>query len=89
MFLSTNTAVLVLRRDRVAADHFRAPLVLPVLAIASCVLLLWQQTGRTWLFAGILLAVGVALHALAQAPWWRNQNMPDAAQEAPAGAEVG
>ncbi|WP_246064228.1 APC family permease [Blastococcus colisei] len=56
--LSTNTAVLVLRRDRVEADHFPALVILPVLAIASCRLLLWQQEARTWLFAGILLAVG-------------------------------
>ncbi|MEU2350222.1 APC family permease [Modestobacter sp. NPDC049651] len=71
VFLSTNTAVLVLRRDRVAADHFTIPVVVPVLAIASCVLLLWQQEARTWLWAGVMLLVGVALYLLAQAPWWR------------------
>jgi APA family basic amino acid/polyamine antiporter len=71
VFLSTNVSVLVLRRDRVAAPHFRAPAVLPVLAIASCVLLLWQQEAVTWLWAGVLLLVGVALYLLAQAPWWR------------------
>ncbi|MGY1811157.1 APC family permease [Blastococcus sp. SYSU D00820] len=62
VFLSTNTAVLVLRRDRVDADHFRAPVVLPVLAIASCLLLLWQQTAATWLRAAVLLAIGLVLH---------------------------
>jgi basic amino acid/polyamine antiporter, APA family len=67
VFLSTNTAVLVLRRDRVDAPHFRAPAVLPVLAIASCLLLLWQQEAGTWLRAGILLAVGVLLHLGTQA----------------------
>ncbi|WP_241038044.1 APC family permease [Blastococcus litoris] len=82
VFLSTNTAVLVLRRDRVEADHFRAPVVVPVLAIASCVLLLWQQEGRTWLFAGAMLAVGVLLHLLAQAPWWRNSERPGSGDEA-------
>jgi APA family basic amino acid/polyamine antiporter len=76
VFLSTNTAVLVLRRDRVEVDHFRAPVVLPVLAIASCLLLLWQQEARTWLFAGILLAVGVVLYLLARAPWWRGRPAP-------------
>ncbi|SOD95736.1 APC family permease [Blastococcus haudaquaticus] len=70
VFLSTNTAVLVLRRDRAEAGHFRAPVVLPVLAVGSCLLLLWQQEARTWLFAGILLAVGVVLYLLARAPWW-------------------
>jgi APA family basic amino acid/polyamine antiporter len=71
VFLSTNISVLVLRRDRVAADHFTAPVVLPVLAIASCLLLLWQQEASTWLWAGVMLLVGVALYLLAQAPWWR------------------
>jgi amino acid transporter len=71
VFLSTNVAVLVLRRDRVDADHFRAPAVLPVLAVASCVLLLWQQEAGTWLRAGLMLVVGVVLYLLAQAPWWR------------------
>ena len=71
VFLSTNVAVLVLRRDRVDADHFTAPVVLPVLAIGSCVLLLWQQEGTTWLRAGLMLLVGVVLYMLAQAPWWR------------------
>ena len=71
VFLSTNVAVLVLRRDRVEADHFTAPVVLPVLAIGSCLLLLWKQEATTWLWSGVLLAVGVGLYLLAQAPWWR------------------
>jgi amino acid transporter len=71
VFLSTNVAVLVLRRDRVEADHFTAPIVLPVLAIASCVLLLWKQEAVTWLWSAVMLAVGVGVHLLAQAPWWR------------------
>ncbi|MGY1701779.1 APC family permease [Geodermatophilus sp. SYSU D00766] len=68
VFLSTNTAVLVLRRDRVEAPHFRTPLVLPVLGIASCLLLLWQQEARTWAFAGVLLAVGLLLYAVTALP---------------------
>jgi amino acid transporter len=71
VFLSTNVAVLVLRRDRVAEDHFTAPVVVPVLAIGSCLLLLWQQEAATWLRAGLMLLVGVGLYLLAQAPWWR------------------
>ncbi|MCZ2858744.1 APC family permease [Blastococcus sp. VKM Ac-2987] len=86
VFLSTNVAVLVLRRDRVEQEHFRAPAVLPVLAIASCLLLLWQQEGRTWLLAGAELAVGVLLYLLARAPWWAGADRagPDAPAE-PAG----
>jgi basic amino acid/polyamine antiporter, APA family len=73
VFLSTNTAVLVLRRDRVAADHFRVPAVFPVLAIASCLLLLWQQEAATWLRAGVLLAVGVVLHLVMRAAGRRRE----------------
>jgi len=76
VFLSTDIAVLVLRKDEVAADHFRVWAVIPVLAVASCVLLLWQQEAGTWLRAGILLVVGVVLYLLAQAPWWRSTEEP-------------
>ncbi|ADB72894.1 APC family permease [Geodermatophilus obscurus] len=64
VFLSTNTAVLVLRRDRVAAEHFHAPTVLPVLGTASCLLLLWQQEAQVWGLAALLIAGGVVLYAV-------------------------
>ena len=62
VFLSTNVAVLVLRRDRVEHDHFRAPTVMPVLAVLSCLLLLTRQEAQHWALAGVLLAVGVVLY---------------------------
>ncbi|MGL5909581.1 MAG: APC family permease [Phycicoccus sp.] len=55
VFISTNVAVLVLRRDRVDEEHWRAPTVVPVLAVASCVLLLTQQSAGTWLRGTLLL----------------------------------
>ncbi len=61
VFMSTNVAVIVLRRDKVEEKHFRTPIVVPYLAIASCVLLLFQQDASTWLRAGILMAVGLVL----------------------------
>lgn len=64
VFISTNLAVLVLRRDKVDHDHFRTPRILPYAALASCLLLLTQQGAEIWLRAGILLAVGVALYFL-------------------------
>ncbi len=66
VFISTNLAVLVLRRDRVEHRHFRVPSVVPVLGIASCVLLLTQQDGRVWLYGLGLLLVGVVLFAVAR-----------------------
>ncbi len=64
VFLSTNIAVIVLRKDEVQHQHFRIPVVFPYLAIASCLLLLTQQTGEIWLRAGILLALGLALYGV-------------------------
>ena len=45
-------------------DHFRIPSVVPVLGVASCVLLLTQQSGAVWALAGGLLAVGVVLFGI-------------------------
>ncbi|GGF94015.1 amino acid permease [Rhodococcoides trifolii] len=64
VFVSTNIAVLVLRRDTVDHDHFRAATILPVLALVTCVVLATQQSAETWLRTGVLLAVGVSLHFL-------------------------
>lgn len=66
VFISTNVAVLVLRRDTVDHDHFRVWTFVPVLGVASCVLLLTQQSAKVWLFAAILLAVGMVLYLLAR-----------------------
>lgn len=71
VFLSVNVSVLVLRRDRVERDHFRVWTFVPVLGIASCVLLLSQQRPAVWLFGAILLAVGVVLYLLAR--WGRRR----------------
>ncbi len=64
VFISTNIAVLVLRRDMVKHSHFRAPTIFPILALLTCVALLTQQSAATWLRAAALLAVGIVLYAL-------------------------
>ncbi|XHM68336.1 APC family permease [Streptomyces nigra] len=64
VFFMVNTAVLVLRRDEGEADHFRAPTVLPVLGLASCVLLATQIEGAVWLRGLAIVGVGVPLAAL-------------------------
>jgi amino acid transporter len=66
VFISTNVAVLVLRRDHVEHDHFRVWTAVPVLGVLSCVLLMTQQTAKVWLFAAIMLAVGAVLYVLAR-----------------------
>lgn len=62
VFISTNVAVLVLRRDTVEHPHFRVWTFVPVLGVASCVVLLTQQSAKVWLFAALLLAVGAVLY---------------------------
>ncbi|KAA0107763.1 APC family permease [Mycolicibacterium sp. P1-5] len=65
VFISTNVAVLALRRDTVDHPHFRVWTPVPVLGVASCLLLLSQQSAKVWLFGAILLAVGLILHLIA------------------------
>ncbi|WP_370619764.1 APC family permease [Mumia sp. Pv 4-285] len=66
VFISTNVAVLVLRRDAVEHDHFRVWTFVPVLGVLSCVLLLSQQSWQVWLYGAGLLIVGVGLHLVAR-----------------------
>ncbi|MGY1690145.1 APC family permease [Geodermatophilus sp. SYSU D01105] len=67
VFTVVNVAVLVLRRDRVDADHFRTPTVLPVVGALACGFLATPFAGRPteqYRIAGILLAIGVVLWAV-------------------------
>jgi amino acid transporter len=62
VFIVVNATVLVLRRDPVAHEHFRAPTILPVLGVIVCVGLLTQRESDVWLRAGGLLLLGVILY---------------------------
>lgn len=84
VFLSTNVAVLVLRRDRVEHDHFRIWAPVPVLGAASCILLMTQQSPDVWLFGGLLVAAGLVLYAGSR---WTRRRASGAASAA--GAESG
>lgn len=64
VFIATNVAVLVLRKERIAEPHFRTPTIMPVLAILSCLMLLAQQGAGTWLRVGLLLGLGVLLYGI-------------------------
>jgi APA family basic amino acid/polyamine antiporter len=59
VFVAVNTSVLVLRRDPVEQDHFRVPSFLPVLGVASCLLLFTQIEGEVWVRGLVLLGVGL------------------------------
>ena len=56
--------MLVLRKDRVEHEHFRAPSAFPVLGAIVCLYLVTQDEAAIYLRAGILLAVGPAFWAL-------------------------
>ena len=64
VFTVVNVAVLVLRRDPVAHEHFRTPTFLPIVGAASCAFLVGPWTGRDpaqYRIAGVLLGIGVVL----------------------------
>ncbi|MFG2768074.1 APC family permease [Streptomyces rubiginosohelvolus] len=67
VFFLVNTSLLVLRRDTVSQDHFRAPTLVPVLGALSCVLLATQIERDVWLRGLLVLAVGAGLGAIAAA----------------------
>jgi amino acid transporter len=84
VFISTNVAVLVLRRDHVEHEHFRVVTVVPWLGVASCVLLLSQQSGETWLRAGALLLLGLLLYLTMQILGRHQQGTTTPSEESPA-----
>jgi APA family basic amino acid/polyamine antiporter len=64
VFALVNISVLLLRRDRVDHEHFRAPTWMPVLGAVVCLILALPITGRdtaVYMRVGILIAIGVVL----------------------------
>jgi basic amino acid/polyamine antiporter, APA family len=59
VFAMVNISVLVLRRDRVEHDHFRAPSALPALGAVISLALITQNEQAIFVRAGILLAIGL------------------------------
>jgi len=66
VFVVVNICCLRLRRDRVDHDHYRAPTLLPVLGIGVSLALFTTQSVRSFLLAGLLMTVFIALYLLAQ-----------------------
>ncbi|MEW1612741.1 MULTISPECIES: APC family permease [unclassified Streptomyces] len=78
VFFLVNTSLLVLRRDAVPQEHFRAPTPVPVLGAVSCVVLATQIEGEVWLRGLLVLAVGAVLGAVAAARSRRGRRPEDA-----------
>jgi len=66
-FTAVNISVLVLRRDEVDHDHFRAPVIAPILAAIASVVLIVDNEAEVFIRAGLLLLLGVVLWAAAYA----------------------
>jgi basic amino acid/polyamine antiporter, APA family len=77
VFALVNVSVLVLRRDSVDHDHYRAPTWMPVLGATVCLILILPITGRAaavYTRAVVLIAIGVAL-------WFVNRLFVQSAEE--------
>jgi amino acid transporter len=59
VFALVNISVLVLRRDAVDHDHYRAPTVLPVVGAVISIAVMFTKEGDVFLRAGLLLLLGV------------------------------
>jgi len=59
VFALVNVSVLVLRRDTVDHDHYRAPTVLPVVGAVISIAVMFTKEGDVFLRAGLLLLLGV------------------------------
>jgi APA family basic amino acid/polyamine antiporter len=64
VFITVNVSVLVLRNDDVGGDHFKVPVVVPLLGIVACLVVMSQVERETWLRAGALLLLGLLLWAV-------------------------
>jgi len=70
VFVCVNSAVLVLRRETVEHDHFRAPTAVPVLGVITCAALIVHKAFddlMVFAYAGGLIALGIALWAVTRA----------------------
>ncbi|WP_280447509.1 APC family permease [Nocardia cyriacigeorgica] len=61
VFAAVNAAVLALRRDAGEPGHFRIPIVVPWLGLASCLFLFTRIESEVWVRGLLLLALGAAL----------------------------
>jgi APA family basic amino acid/polyamine antiporter len=64
VFVLVNASALLLRNDRVEHEHYRTPIVFPILGILVSLALLTQQEFATFRLVGILLLGGVVLYGV-------------------------
>ncbi|WP_085994895.1 APC family permease [Nocardia exalbida] len=64
VFAAVNVSVLILRREGDEAEHFRVPVIVPWLGLASCLFLFTRIDGEVWLRGGLLIGIGVLFAAV-------------------------
>ena len=67
VFALVNVSVLVLRRDDVGHDHYRAPTLLPVVGAGISIAVMFTKDADVFLRAGLLLLLGVVFWVVNQA----------------------
>jgi amino acid transporter len=67
VFATVNVSALVLRRQPVDHDHFRAPTVMPVIGFVVCLALMTTKDADTFLRAGLLVGIGALLWLVSSA----------------------
>ncbi|MFA5900091.1 MAG: APC family permease [Hyphomicrobium sp.] len=70
VFAVVNVAVLVLRKDTVEHQHFRAPTIVPILGCITCAFLVGPWTGRDpqqYAIAAALVGLGIVLWGVTMA----------------------
>ncbi|MFC8529560.1 APC family permease [Nocardia sp. NPDC057227] len=82
VFTGVNAAAIALRRDAGTGDHFRVPIAVPVLGIASCLLLATQVAAEVWLRGLVLIGIGVLLAAVNEVRRRRGGELADTADQA-------
>ncbi|HWI22077.1 MAG TPA: APC family permease [Baekduia sp.] len=64
VFTLVNLSVLVLRRDPVEHDHFKTPIVFPIIGAGVSIAVMFTKDGEVFARAGLLLLGGVVLWAV-------------------------
>ncbi|MFD7409691.1 APC family permease [Streptomyces sp. NPDC059866] len=82
VFAVVNVAVLVLRKDSVAHEHFRTPTILPVLGAITAIILaspLSERAADVYIRAGVLIGIGIVLWAVNKV-WMKLRHEKEAAR---------
>lgn len=82
VFAGVNAAAIALRREPGTGEHFRVPIAVPVLGLASCLLLATQVAGEVWLRGLLLIGIGVLLAVVNEVRRRRGGALADAPAQA-------